>query len=163
SPSRRCSSPATTCSAGRHPAAAAGAASTWGAWSSAGSSWAAGAGAGSAAASGAGAASRPAVSAGPAPAADGVAAGGSDRTRARIAETLAAAGFPVGPDDVLGAPAATAAHMREHHPGAACLLLSSGDVADDLDGVRLVGPGDDVDVVVLGGAGPEFSYEALDN
>ena len=74
----------------------------------------------------------------------------TSRTRARIAETLVDAGFPVGPDDVLGAPAATAAHLRENHPGAACLLLSSGDVADD------------VDVVVLGGAGPEFSYEALD-
>src|SRR5918997_1005668 len=86
----------------------------------------------------------------------------TSRTRTRIAETLADAGFPVGSDDVLGAPAATAAHLREHHPLAACLLLSSGDVADDLDGVRLVGPDDDVDVVVLGGAGPEFSYEALD-
>ena len=87
----------------------------------------------------------------------------TSRTRARIAETLADAGFPVGPDDVVGAPAATAAHLRENHPGAACLLLSSGDVADDLDGIRLVGPdADDVDVVVLGGAGPEFSYEALD-
>jgi HAD superfamily hydrolase (TIGR01450 family) len=87
----------------------------------------------------------------------------TSRTRARIAETLAGAGFPVGSDDVLGAPAATAAHLREHHPGAACLLLSSGDVADDLEGVRLVGPDDEVDVVVVGGAGPEFSYEALDN
>jgi HAD superfamily hydrolase (TIGR01458 family) len=86
----------------------------------------------------------------------------TSRTRSRIAATLADAGFPVGPDDVLGAPAATAAHLREHHPGAACLLLSSGDVADDLDGIRLVGPDDDVDVVVLGGAGPEFTYEALD-
>jgi HAD superfamily hydrolase (TIGR01458 family) len=87
----------------------------------------------------------------------------TSRTRSRIAETLAGLGFPVGPDDVLGAPAATAAHLREHHPGAACLLLSSGEVADDLEGVRLVGPDDHVDVVVLGGAGPEFSYEALDN
>src|SRR5215207_4664776 len=87
----------------------------------------------------------------------------TSRTRARIAETLADAGFPVGPDDVLGAPAATAVHLREHHPGAACLLLSSGDVADDLDGIRLVNPdADDVDVVVIGGAGPEFSYDALD-
>jgi HAD superfamily hydrolase (TIGR01458 family) len=87
----------------------------------------------------------------------------TSRTRSRIAQTLADAGFPVEPDDVLGAPAATAAHLREHHPGAACLLLSSGDVADDLDGIRLVGPDDEVDVVVVGGAGPEFTYEALDN
>ena len=87
----------------------------------------------------------------------------TSRTRSRIAATLAEAGFPVEPDDVLGAPAATAAHLREHHPGAACLLVSSGDVADDLAGIRLVGPDDEVDVVVIGGAGPEFTYEALDN
>ena len=87
----------------------------------------------------------------------------TSRTRSRIAQTLADAGFPIEPDDVLGAPTATAAHLREHHPGAACLLLSSGDVADDLDGIRLVGPDDEVDVVVLGGAGPEFTYDALDN
>ena len=57
---------------------------------------------------------------------------------------------------------AATAHLREHHPGAACLLLSSGDVADDLEGIRLVGSDDEVDVVVIGGAGPEFTYEALD-
>ena len=85
----------------------------------------------------------------------------SSRTRARIAERLADAGFPVGPDDVLTAAAATSAHLREHHPHARCLLLNSGDVADDLEGVTLVGPDDEPDVVVLGGAGPEFTYEAL--
>ncbi|HEY4419495.1 MAG TPA: HAD hydrolase-like protein, partial [Pseudonocardia sp.] len=72
------------------------------------------------------------------------------------------AGFPVGRQEVLTAPAATAAYLREHRPDAACLLLNSGDVAEDLGGVRLVsGPGAEPDVVVLGGAGPEFGYEAL--
>jgi HAD superfamily hydrolase (TIGR01458 family) len=85
----------------------------------------------------------------------------SSRTRARIAELLDDAGFPVSADDVLTAAAATAAHLREHHPRARCLLLNSGDVTDDLEGVTLVGPDDDPDVVVLGGAGPEFTYEAL--
>ncbi len=85
----------------------------------------------------------------------------TSRTRARIAEQLADAGFPVRADDVLTAAAATAAHLREHHPGARCLLLSSGDVTADLEGVTLVGPGDEPEVVVLGGAGPEFGYEAL--
>ena len=50
----------------------------------------------------------------------------TSRTRARIAETLADAGFPVGPDDVVGAPAATAAHLRESHPGAACTVVKYG-------------------------------------
>jgi HAD superfamily hydrolase (TIGR01458 family) len=85
----------------------------------------------------------------------------TSRTRARIAEQLADAGFPVSADDVLTAAAATAAHLREHHPDARCLLLTSGDIADDLDGVTLVGPDGEPDVVVLGGAGPEFGYEAL--
>jgi HAD superfamily hydrolase (TIGR01450 family) len=88
----------------------------------------------------------------------------TSRTRRRIADTLTDAGFPIGPDDVLTAAAATAAHLREHRPGATCLLLNSGDVAEDLEGVRLVhGPDAQPDVVVVGGAGPEFGYEALND
>jgi HAD superfamily hydrolase (TIGR01458 family) len=88
----------------------------------------------------------------------------TSRTRRRIADTLTDAGFPISPDDVLTAPAATAAHLREHRPDAACLLLNSGDVAEDLEGVRLVhGPDARPDVVVVGGAGPEFDYAALND
>jgi HAD superfamily hydrolase (TIGR01458 family) len=85
----------------------------------------------------------------------------TSRTRDRIAEQLIEAGFPVTADDVLTAAAAAATHLREHHAHARCLLLTSGDVTDDLEGVTLVGPDDEPDVVVLGGAGPEFTYEAL--
>ncbi|MFB9394253.1 HAD-IIA family hydrolase [Streptomyces coeruleoprunus] len=87
----------------------------------------------------------------------------TSRTRASIAEVLARAGFPVGAEDILTAPSVTAAYLEEHCPGARCLLLNSGDVRDDLAGVRLVEPGDGTvpDVVVVGGAGPEFGYEAL--
>ncbi|MFF0425121.1 TIGR01458 family HAD-type hydrolase [Streptomyces sp. NPDC004520] len=84
----------------------------------------------------------------------------TSRTRAVIASRLAGLGFPVGAEDVLTAPAATAAYLREHFPGARCLLLNSGDVRDDLAGVTLVDEGD-AEVVVLGGAGSEFGYEAL--
>lgn len=84
----------------------------------------------------------------------------TSRTRAAIAERLAGLGFPVGAADILTAPAATAAYLREHCPGAHCLLLNSGDVREDLPGVSLVDEGD-ADVVVLGGAGPAFGYEAL--
>jgi hypothetical protein len=52
-----------------------------------------------------------------------------------------------------GAPlssAPAAAHLREHQPQARWLLLNSGDAADDLEGVTLVGPDDEPDVVVLG-------------
>ena len=87
----------------------------------------------------------------------------TSRSRAAIAEKLSRAGFPIVADDILTAPAVTAGYLREHHPDARCLLLSSGDVREDLRGVTLVEEGDagTPDVVVLGGAGEEFGYPAL--
>lgn len=93
----------------------------------------------------------------------------TSRTRAAVAGRLAREGFPVGADDILTAPTATAAYLRTHHPDARCLLISSGEVGADLAGVQLVeegaGEGDAgrtaPDVIVFGGAGPEFSYAAL--
>ncbi|MGZ4639553.1 MAG: HAD-IIA family hydrolase [Actinomycetes bacterium] len=86
----------------------------------------------------------------------------TSRTRASIAESLAAGGFRVGPEDILTAPMLTAAHLAAHHPGARCVLLNSGDVAADLAGVTIVDDEDPlVDVVVVDGAGDEFSYAAL--
>ena len=89
----------------------------------------------------------------------------TSRTRASIAGTLAEAGFPVSAGDILTAPAATAAYLAEHCPGARCALLNSGDIAEDLDGVTVVEEGDTgtvPDAVLVGGAGPEFGYTALD-
>jgi HAD superfamily hydrolase (TIGR01458 family) len=86
----------------------------------------------------------------------------TSRTRASIAAVLAGAGFPVTAGDVLTAPVIAAGYLKNHYPGARCLLLNSGDIAEDLAGVNLAGADDAaVDVVLLGGAGPEFSYEAL--
>ncbi|MET8454524.1 TIGR01458 family HAD-type hydrolase [Streptomyces sp. NPDC005209] len=85
----------------------------------------------------------------------------TSRTRASIAETLSGAGFEVTAEDVLTAPAATAAHLAEHFPGARCTLLNSGDIADDLGGITLVDDDTVPDVVIVGGAGPEFDYAAL--
>ena len=83
------------------------------------------------------------------------------RSRDSIATALASDGFPVGPDDILTAPVAAAAYLRSHHPGARCYLLNSGDIGPDLPGVLLTTDPDQADVVVLGGAGPEFDYESL--
>lgn len=91
----------------------------------------------------------------------------TSRTRASIARTLADVGFPVSAEDILTAPAVTAAYLAEHCPGARCVLLNSGDIAEDLGGVTVVGmaegegDGSVPDVVVVGGAGPEFGYAAL--
>ncbi|MGC0336197.1 HAD-IIA family hydrolase [Streptomyces sp. SLBN-8D4] len=88
----------------------------------------------------------------------------TSRTRASIAEVLEGAGFPVRAEDILTAPAVTASYLAAHCPGARCTLLNSGDIAEDLAGVTLVGgEAGDVDVVVLGGAGPEFGYTALNH
>ena len=83
----------------------------------------------------------------------------TSRPRAWIAATLAEAGFPVAAGDILTAPALARAYLAEHYPGARCLLLNSGDIGPDLAGVTLVD--DHPDVVLIGGAGPEFGYRAL--
>ncbi|GAA2487254.1 HAD-IIA family hydrolase [Streptomyces longisporus] len=93
----------------------------------------------------------------------------TSRTRASIAGTLREAGFAVEAQDILTAPVATAAYLAEHCPGARCVLLNSGDIREDLDGVALLDRADvDPDdaesvpyVVIVGGAGPEFDYDAL--
>jgi HAD superfamily hydrolase (TIGR01458 family) len=86
----------------------------------------------------------------------------TSRSRTSIAAALAASGFPVTAGDILTAPAIAAAYLREHYPGARCLLLNSGDIRADLTEITLADDSDPaVDVVLIGGAGPEFSYHAL--
>src|SRR5690242_21244288 len=87
----------------------------------------------------------------------------TSRPRASIAAALGEAGFPVTAEDILTAPVIAAAYLREHYPGARCLLLNSGQIGEDLAGVTLAGQDDagQVDVVLVGGAGEEFSYAAL--
>ena len=86
----------------------------------------------------------------------------TSRSRASIAAALAEAGFAVTADDVLTAPVIAAAYLAEQYPGARCLLLNNGDIGEDLAGVTLAVQDDPaVDVVLTGGAGPEFSYQAL--
>jgi HAD superfamily hydrolase (TIGR01458 family) len=87
----------------------------------------------------------------------------TSRSRSWIAGALRSAGFPVGEADIYTAPVLTAAYLAEHHPGARCLLLNSGDIAADLSGVTLATGDQKADVVVVGGAGPEFSYAALNH
>ena len=92
----------------------------------------------------------------------------TSRSRHSVVEALRAAGFEVAEDEIVTAPIATAAYLREHFQGAAAALLCSGDVTTDLatsgvDLVDLTGAAvpQRTDVVVIGGAGDEFSYGAL--
>ncbi|MQA99226.1 MAG: TIGR01458 family HAD-type hydrolase [Actinobacteria bacterium] len=81
------------------------------------------------------------------------------KTRRELAGTLASAGFEIRPAEILTAPSATAAYLRANHPGKKCFLIAKGDVDEDLDGVELVGDGGEV--VVIGGAEENFTYDNL--
>lgn len=83
----------------------------------------------------------------------------TSRSRAWIVDALTDGSFDVGVDDLVTAPVATAAYIAEKYPGARCLLINSGDAGEDLGELEIVS--DDPDVVLFGGAGPEFSYKAL--
>ncbi len=80
-------------------------------------------------------------------------------TRAELVARLADAGFELSPDDVMTAPSATGAYLRSHHPGARCYLITKKDISEDLAGVHLVD--EDADVVVIGGAEDQFTYDNL--
>lgn len=84
----------------------------------------------------------------------------TSRTRPQIADALTDAGMPVEPDEILTATVATASYLRVHHPGARCLVLNEGDLTEDMAGVEMTTSAP-ADVVVIGGAGPAFSYEAV--
>jgi HAD superfamily hydrolase (TIGR01458 family) len=82
-------------------------------------------------------------------------------TRAELADTLVAAGFEVGPEEIVTAVVATASYLREHHPGAPTYVLSDGDAAHDLTGVEAVDAPESAEVIVIGGASDAFSYDAV--
>jgi HAD superfamily hydrolase (TIGR01450 family) len=91
------------------------------------------------------------------------------RTRAQIAELLTEAGMAVRADEVITAAVLTAAYVRSHYPDARCLLVNSGKIDEDMTGIDIVyssefsGPEtpETPDVVLLGGAGPEYSHLTL--
>lgn len=87
----------------------------------------------------------------------------TSRPRTEIARALGRAGFDVAVDEILTAPLATADYLRTNHPGARCYVLSSGDISPDLEGITVVEPGEEADVVVLGGAGMVYDHAQLNH
>ncbi|HVQ52844.1 MAG TPA: TIGR01458 family HAD-type hydrolase, partial [Mycobacterium sp.] len=91
------------------------------------------------------------------------------RTRVQIAELLTDAGMAVRSDEVITAAVLTADYVRSRYPHARCFLVNSGQIAEDMPGIDIVyssefsGPmaPDTPDVVLLGGAGPEYSHLTL--
>jgi HAD superfamily hydrolase (TIGR01458 family) len=82
-------------------------------------------------------------------------------TRRELSATLGAAGFDVAAEEIVTAVTATAAYLRERHPGAPVYVLTDGDPGDDLVGVRRVDTPPEADVIVLGGACDDFTYAAV--
>jgi HAD superfamily hydrolase (TIGR01458 family) len=82
-------------------------------------------------------------------------------TRSSIAAALVDAELPVTIEEILTAPSMAAAVIRRDHPGGRCWMVGAGNVVADLDGIRLVDGSEPPDVVILGGAGPEFDYPNL--
>ena len=91
------------------------------------------------------------------------------RTRVQIAELLTEAGMAVRADEVITAAVLTAEYVRNRYPDARCFLVNSGQIAEDMPGIDIVysseftGPKAPAtpDVVLLGGAGPEYSHLTL--
>ncbi|MFV0260642.1 MAG: TIGR01458 family HAD-type hydrolase [Acidimicrobiales bacterium] len=84
-------------------------------------------------------------------------------SRREVAARLDRVGMPVASEEILSAPSATAAWIKRERPGASCYLINSGDLGDDLADLDLAPVGGAADLVVLGGAGPEFSYEQMNH
>jgi HAD superfamily hydrolase (TIGR01458 family) len=82
-------------------------------------------------------------------------------TRRELSTTLRGAGFDVEPDEIVTAVTATATYLREHHAGGRAFVLTDGAPGEDLAGVPLADTPDDADVIVIGGASDNFTYDVV--
>lgn len=85
----------------------------------------------------------------------------TSRSRSQIAAALGDCGFEVQASEILTAAALTAEFLTANHPGKRVWVLNEGPIAEDMTGVQLVDDPADAEVVVLGGAGPVFTHQAL--
>src|SRR3954470_24944255 len=89
------------------------------------------------------------------------------RTRVQIAQLLSDAGMDVSADEVITAAVLTADYVRSRYPDACCFLVNSGRIDEDMPGIDIVYSGDvgatpeRPDVILLGGAGPEYDHVTL--
>ena len=83
----------------------------------------------------------------------------TSRSSSLIAQGLCDAGIEVEASQIVTAARLTGEYVRATYPDARAWVLNHGDVSADLEGIEF----DDADpeVVILGGAGPEFTHEAL--
>jgi HAD superfamily hydrolase (TIGR01458 family) len=83
----------------------------------------------------------------------------SSLSRSAIAGRLRDAGIELETGEIFTAARAAAGYLRTKYPEARCLLLNSGSVEEDLEGVVL--DGENANLVLTGGGGPEITYELL--
>ena len=81
------------------------------------------------------------------------------KTRRELAGLLQDGGLAVEEDRIVTALTATAAYLREKHPGAKCFLLGAEGISEDLEGIDIVEDG--ADLVVTAGAEETFTYYRL--
>lgn len=79
--------------------------------------------------------------------------------RVTLAQRLQSIGLPIKESQLITAPVATAAYLREHFAGKRCWLITKGDTARDFTDIELVE--ERADVVVIGGAEELLSYEVM--
>lgn len=84
------------------------------------------------------------------------------RTRAALGKLLRGFGCDVADEEIITAASATASYIKKQHPDTPCYLLVSGNVIEEFQDVQL-SDGPDARLVVIGGAGREFSYDALNH
>ncbi|RDI52145.1 HAD-IIA family hydrolase [Nocardia mexicana] len=80
-------------------------------------------------------------------------------TCAEISERLCAAGISVDRSEIVTAARLTVEYLHRHHPDARVWVLNHGDIDEDLGGLTL--DAEHPDVIVIGGAGAEFTHRAL--
>ena len=82
------------------------------------------------------------------------------RTRAALGDLLRSFGCDVTDDEIITAASATASYIKKTYPDRSCYLLVSGNVVDEFSEIDLT-DGLDAGVVVVGGAGREFTFDTL--
>ncbi|MFX0579862.1 HAD-IIA family hydrolase [Nocardia nepalensis] len=83
----------------------------------------------------------------------------TSRTCDEIAERLRAAGFDVDAEEIVTAARLTGEYVGRHYPDASIWVLNHGDIRADLAALTL--DDEHPDVIVIGGAGAEFTHRAL--
>lgn len=83
----------------------------------------------------------------------------TSHTCAETARKLTDLGMPVEPGEIVTAAWLTAEYVRQTYPGRRCWVLNDGNIDDDLAGIVM--DEGDPEVVVLGGAGPDFTHRSL--